>query len=69
MPVEVRVGDEVKTVAMANGQGSLPIQAGQSYTVDPHSFVLRQLAHIDAFQQDKSQREKEEARKKAAGGG
>ena len=69
MPVEVRVGDEVKTVAMANGQGSLPIQADQSYTVDPHSFVLRQLAHIDAFQQDKSQREKEEARKKAAGGG
>jgi hypothetical protein len=68
MPVEVRVGDQVKTVAMANGQGSLPIKADESFTLDPNSKVLRQLPHVDAFQQDKSDREKAEARKKAAAG-
>jgi aminopeptidase N len=69
MPVDVRVGDKVETVAMTNGKGSLPIAADQSFTLDPHSKVLRQLAHIDAFQKDRDEREKEEARKKAAGGG
>lgn len=68
MPVEVRVGDHVETVGMANGQGSLPIKADESFTLDPNSKVLRQLPHIDAFQQDKSDREKAEARKKAAAG-
>ena len=68
MPVEVRVGDKVETVAMANGQGSLKIADDQSFTLDPHSKVLRKLAHIDAFQADRDEREKEAARKKAAGG-
>ena len=68
MPVEVRVGDKVETVAMANGQGSLKIADDQSFTLDPHSKVLRALPHIDAFQLDRDEREKEAARKKAAGG-
>jgi hypothetical protein len=53
---------------MDDGQGSLPIKADESFTLDPNSKVLRQLPHIDAFQQDKSDREKAEARKKAAAG-
>ncbi|MCC8361847.1 M1 family metallopeptidase [Lysobacter sp. A6] len=68
MPVDVRVGNKVETVAMTNGRGSVPIAADQSFTLDPHSKVLRQLAHVDAFQKDRDEREKEEARKKAAGG-
>lgn len=68
MPVEVRVGDKVETVAMANGQGSVKIADDQSFTLDPHSKVLRALPHIDAFQKDRDEREKEAARKKAAGG-
>jgi aminopeptidase N len=68
MPVEVRISDKVETVAMTNGQGSLPIRADQSFTLDPHSKVLRRLKHIEEFQQDKDEREKEEARKKAAAG-
>jgi len=66
MPVEVRVGNEVKTVAMADGQGSLPIAADQSYTLDPHSKVLRELPHIVEFQKDAEARAKAaEAAKKA----
>jgi hypothetical protein len=53
---------------MANGQGSVPIRDGQSFTLDPHSKVLRQLDHIDAFQADMDARAKEAAKKKAAGG-
>jgi aminopeptidase N len=66
MPVEVRIGDAVKTVAMTDGQGSLPIAADQSFTLDPHSKVLRELPQIGAYQKDKAERDKAEADKKAA---
>ena len=70
MPVQVRVGNEVKTLAMADGAGSVPIAAGQSFTLDPHSKVLRELPHIVAFQKDLEARAKaEEAKKKAAEAG
>jgi hypothetical protein len=58
----------VRTVAMTNGQGSVPIKSDETFTLDPHSKVLRQLKHIDEFQQDKTDREKADARKKAAAG-
>jgi aminopeptidase N len=63
MPVEVRVGGNdgaVQRVAMTGGQGHLALPAGETYTLDPDSKLLRQLAHIDAFQRDA------EARRRAA---
>lgn len=63
MPVEVRVGGnggEVRRVDMANGAAHLALPAGETYTLDPASKLLRQLPHIDAFQRDA------EARRRAA---
>ena len=57
MPVEVRVGDRVERVAMRGGSGSVRIRDGESYTLDPHSKVLRALPHIPEFQADKKARE------------
>ncbi len=57
MPVEVRVGDHVERVAMRGGHGSVRIRDGESYTLDPHSRVLRALPHIPEFQADKKARE------------
>ena len=51
---------------MTDGQGSLPIAADQSFTLDPHSKVLRELPQIGAYQKDKAERDKAEADKKAA---
>ncbi len=60
MPVEVRVGDHIAKVAMADGKGELTLPPQALYTIDPSSRVLRQLAHIDEW------RLQEEARKKKA---
>lgn len=57
MPVQVRVGDKVVDVPMRDGQGSVALPAGASYTLDPHSKVLRDLPQIVAFQADKKARE------------
>jgi aminopeptidase N len=59
MPVEVRVGDKIQTVAMQDGSGSINVPAGTTYTIDPHSKVLRRLEHIEAFQEyEKNKRKK-----------
>lgn len=66
MPVEVRVGDRVRSVAMRGGQGSVDLPRGASYTLDPHSKVLRALPHIVAYQADAKARadaEKKQAKK------
>ncbi len=63
MPVEVRVGGvdgKVRTVSMADGHGRVEVPAGETFTLDPASKLLRALPHIDAFQKDA------EARRKAA---
>lgn len=57
MPVEVRVGDRVVRLPMRDGRGEVRIRDDQSYTLDPHSKVLRELPHIAAFQADKKARE------------
>ncbi len=51
MPVEVQVGETVHTVPMAHGEGRLHVPAGSLLIVDPHSKLLRELPHIDAFRQ------------------
>ena len=59
MPVEVRVGEKIETLAMADGSGVLKLPAGATYTIDPHSKLLRRLEHIEAFQEyEKSRRKK-----------
>lgn len=68
VPVEVRVGGvdgKVQTVAMDNGRGRLALRAGETYTLDPASRLLRALPHIVEYQQDAAARRKaaEEAAK------
>ncbi|MFL6708872.1 MAG: M1 family metallopeptidase [Massilia sp.] len=59
MPVEVRVGERIETVVMKDGAGSVALPAGASYTLDPHSKLLRRLEHIEVFQEyEKSKRKK-----------
>jgi aminopeptidase N len=63
MPVDVRVGERVVTVPMADGRGSVAIPAGATWTLDPHSKVLRREAHIERFQQYQDAQKKAKAAK------
>jgi len=56
MPVQVRVGDHVVDVAMTGGQGEVAIAANESYTLDPHSRVLRDLPYMADYQRDMAER-------------
>lgn len=58
MPVEVQVGEAVHTVPMTQGEGRLLVPAGSLLIVDPHSKLLRELPHIDAFRQWMKQQRK-----------
>ena len=58
MPVEVQVGEAVHTVPMTQGEGRLQVPAGSLLIVDPHSKLLRELPHIDAFRQWMKQQRK-----------
>ncbi|WP_202878146.1 M1 family metallopeptidase [Luteimonas marina] len=64
MPVDVRVGGRVVTVPMDGGQGHVELPADTHYTLDPHSKLLRDLPHIDAYREDAAARAKA-AREKA----
>jgi aminopeptidase N len=50
MPVEVRIGQRIVTVAMNDGKGSVDLPQGTTYTLDPHSKILRREQHIEQFQ-------------------
>ena len=63
LPVQVRVGDRIVDVAMKDGHGRVALPAGASYTLDPHSRVLRDLPHIAEFQRDTADRAKAAAEK------
>jgi len=70
LPVQVRVGRRDVEVAMAGGRGHVDLAAGETYTLDPHSKVLRALPHIVEFQEDAAARAKaaaEKARAEVAG--
>ena len=41
MPVEVKVGDEIKKVEMKDGKGSLPLPSATKYEIDPNGWVLK----------------------------
>lgn len=50
MPVEVRVGYHIETIAMTDNKGELRLSSPTDITIDPASKVLRQLDAIDRFQ-------------------
>ncbi|WP_036172486.1 M1 family metallopeptidase [Massilia sp. 9096] len=50
MPVDVRIGNQVVTVPMADGRGSVKLPAGATFTLDPHSRVLKREASIERYQ-------------------
>ncbi|GAB3448140.1 M1 family metallopeptidase [Massilia solisilvae] len=50
MPVEVRVGKQLVTVQMDGGKGSVELPEGATYTLDPHSKILRREEHTEAYQ-------------------
>jgi aminopeptidase N len=71
MPLEVRVGlpaprtgaalagtpDQIVRVAMDGGKGSIELPPGATYTLDPHSKILRKAEQIEAFREySKAQR-------------
>ena len=58
MPVEVRIGKDIQTVPMALGFGELHLPAGATYTLDPHSRVLRRAEHIEQFQKFREEQAK-----------
>jgi hypothetical protein len=41
MPVEVRLGDETRRVAMPGGRATVQVPAGVEPVVDPDGWVLR----------------------------
>jgi len=70
MPLDVKVGDKVVTVAMADGTGRVAVGDTVPVIVDPASKVLRRQPYIEKFQawkkvQDDAAKAAEEAKKKA----
>jgi aminopeptidase N len=61
MPVEVRVGGKVETVAMADGKGEITLPAGATWTLDPRSKLLRRAKHIEEFQAYEKERRAKKA--------
>ena len=43
MPVEVKIGGEIKRVEMKNGKGSVNLGSNKDYTIDPNGWLLRAL--------------------------
>ena len=66
LPVQVRVGEKIIDVPMTDGRGHVALPANTSYTLDPHSKVLRDLPHIAEFQKDTAERAKAAAEKAKA---
>lgn len=58
MPVEVRVGQEVHQLPMSLGFGDVYLPPGATYTIDPHSRVLRRAEHIEQYQQFREEQAK-----------
>jgi hypothetical protein len=58
MPLEVRVNDRIETLPMTDGRGQLTLPTRALVTIDPHSRVLRQEAHIDEWKREEAARKK-----------
>jgi aminopeptidase N len=66
MPLEVQVGHTVHTLPMTGGVGELEVPAGSLLVIDPHSKVLRDMPHVDAFRAWKKAQAETEKKQKAA---
>jgi aminopeptidase N len=51
MPLEVRVGKQVVSVPMDGGKGSVALPQDATWTIDPHSKVLRREPQIEQYQE------------------
>ncbi|WP_266157975.1 M1 family metallopeptidase [Dyella silvatica] len=51
LPVEVQVGESVRTLPMEHDEGHLDVPAGTLVIVDPRSKLLRELPHVPELQQ------------------
>ncbi|MFC5739940.1 M1 family metallopeptidase [Dyella tabacisoli] len=49
LPVEVQVGDTVRTLPMEHGEGRIDVPAGTLVIVDPRSKLLRELPHVPEY--------------------
>lgn len=58
MPVQVRIGERIVDLPMTEGRGEVAIAEGESYTLDPHSMLLRDAPEIEAYQKDAAERAK-----------
>ena len=63
MPVEVRVGQRVVSLPMTDGRGSVAIGKGESWTLDPHSKLLRRELRFERYQQYMDEQKKKKATK------
>lgn len=43
LPVEVKIGNEIKKVGMKNGRGSLMLPPDENFQIDPHGWLLREI--------------------------
>ncbi|AND70899.1 hypothetical protein ATSB10_34450 [Dyella thiooxydans] len=50
MPLDVQVGHTVQTLPMTDGHGEVHAPPGTLVIADPHSKVLREMPHVEAFQ-------------------
>jgi aminopeptidase N len=62
MPVELRIGQALVTLPMENGKGSVSLPPGATYTLDPHSKILRREIRIEEFQEYMKAQRKAKAR-------
>lgn len=63
MPLEVKIGDNIVTLAMTNKKGSVSVGNGEAVTADPHAKILRDQPYIDdyrAFNRKQSRKRREE---------
>jgi aminopeptidase N len=61
MPLDVRVGERIVTLPMADGHGSIALPAGATYTLDPHSKILRREERFEVFQRYQERQQKAKA--------
>jgi aminopeptidase N len=73
MPVDVKVGDRIVTLPMADGTGRVSVGDTVPVIVDPASKILRRQPYLEAYQawkkaQDEAAKAEAEAKKKADAG-
>jgi aminopeptidase N len=59
MPLDVRVDGRIVTLPMADGHGSIALPANATWTLDPHSKILRRERRFEVFQRYQEQQQKQ----------